>query len=71
MPGYGQVTKSLEGRYVELTSRGTGKIWRGKIRKVTIIEYTGKDPTRRIRFQDGRELIAHEGFQFTIKFMEK
>ena len=65
MPGYKNITKALEGRYVTLRSKVSGKVWNGKVTHVTI----GQN-TRRILFDNGREVIAHQGFQFTIKYLD-
>lgn len=65
MSGYYAITKKLEGRYVELKSKVSGKVWKGKIKHITI----GND-TRRILFDSGREVIAHKAFIFTIKSLE-
>ena len=65
MPGYNNITKSLEGRYVELKSKVSGKTWKGKVTHVTI----GQN-TRRILFDNGQEVIAHPAFTFTIKQLD-
>ena len=56
------VTKSLEGRYVEFKSIVSKKVWKGKIEKIRIM----KDK-RVIMFDSGFELIAHENFMFTYR----
>ena len=69
MPGFYQVTSSLQGRYIELRSKSSGRVWKGKVKKVTIRD-SQKEPARRILFDDGREVIAHENFSFTARSLD-
>lgn len=71
MAGYNQVSTSWTGRYVELKSNISGKTWKGKVKRVSVKDCNGKKPTKRILFEDGREVIAHDHFNFNIKFLEK
>jgi hypothetical protein len=58
------VTKSLEGKYVEFKSLSSGKIWKGMIKKIRIMS-----DKRVIVFDSGFELIAHENFSFKYKVL--
>jgi len=69
MPGINQVTKSLEGKYIKLKSNSSGRVWEGRVKKITYRD-ENEERTRRILFDDGREIIAHENFNFSYEDLD-
>ena len=59
------ISKKMEGHYIRLKSNVNGDVWKGKVKKITIMS-----DRRKILFDYGGEVTAWEAFNADLTYLD-